>query len=139
MSIVVLPNVDETCQPVIIGALETFVDSLGADLCVITSAFREGDPGQHGKGLAVDVIFPNSRYSLAQLYSEATESGLFKGIGVYPDWEYGGEKVGGLHLDCREGGPARWLGIGRGQGGGPNHGNTYLPLTDENLKKYGVT
>lgn len=100
---------------------------------IITSALRPGDPAEHGRGLALDVMVPTYPGALLDLYL-AAERFDFSGIGVYPEWRYNGNKIGGLHLDLRAADyGARWLGIKDSKGN-----NLYLALSSENLRKHGV-
>lgn len=109
--------------------LSTFV---GKDIFV-SSAFREGDKAQHGKGLAVDVICPD--LPLMDFYFAASRF-LFNGIGVYPGWKYAGKIEGGLHLDQRQGVSHRalWMGVKET----PESPQKYVDLSLQNLKKYGA-
>jgi len=94
---------------------------------------------QHYKGLATDNLFPKWEGSLFGLYLMA-EQFNFTGIGVYPDWEYDGKVIGGLHLDSRKlhnyrG--ARWIGVKKLQKNGKIE-LEYHGLTAKNLKKYKI-
>lgn len=109
---------------------QTFFDTLDTDI-YITSGLRPGDPAEHGKGEAVDIVVPAFAGRLLDLYHLAEQTGLFGGIGVYPHWMYDSKPVGGLHLDIRTA-PARWMGLGSARG------QQYVALNQENLKKYGV-
>jgi len=86
-------------DPFLMKYLDEFRDCVGTPL-VVTSAYRKGDPGQHGLGKAVDVIAPQWGGSLFDLYLLAERFG-FTGIGIYRDWLYNGKRLGGLHLDTR--------------------------------------
>lgn len=86
---------------------------------LITSAFRPGDDGAHGLGLAIDVILfdewlgvvtdPLRQWLLATTWP-------WLGVGIYFDWQFV-DKNGkrqpavGLHLDLHKKGsrPLRWL------------------------------
>lgn len=93
---------------------------------IITSDYRQDDPGEHGKGLALDVVVPDYSGSIVDLYF-AAERFDFKGIGIYNHWEYKGKLVGGLHLDERVTViNARWIGTRDG----------YHPLTHKTLLDY---
>jgi uncharacterized protein YcbK (DUF882 family) len=101
----------------------------------VTSGWRPSgkygvNDSQHLIGLAADIVAPD--VGLMDLYL-AAERFAFTGIGVYPDWSYGGKVTGGLHLDVRTGQPARWLGKSAGPGS-----MQYLALSAANLVKYGV-
>lgn len=78
----------------IVRALDRFIGMVGSKPTVI-SDYRPGDPRQHGKGRAVDVVF----YGLDPAYVIATAqaSKLFKGIGLYQN-EVGAESY---HFDTR--------------------------------------
>jgi hypothetical protein len=99
---------------------------------VVTSGYRQGDKAEHGKGQAVDIIVPDYKGRLLDLYMIA-ERFNFGGIGVYPEWSFNGVVTGGLHLDTRVNlTGARWVGV---KVAGSNE---YLGLTQDVLKKYGV-
>lgn len=121
----------EGLQPQVIEELKKFQAKIGADI-VVTSAKRPGDPAEHGRGLAVDIIVPAFADRLLELYL-ASERFKFGGIGVYPKWHYAGVVTGGLHLDMRdvsEG--ARWMGVK------VDGVNQYLALDQNNLREFGV-
>lgn len=99
---------------------------------VVTSGFRQGDKAEHGKGQAVDIIVPDYKGRLLDLYMTA-ERFNFGGIGVYPEWSFNGVVTGGLHLDTRPLTPGRWVGVK-----GADGVNQYLALDQATLKKYGV-
>lgn len=109
--------------------LDEFRDRTGMPV-IVTSGFRLGDKGQHGLGTAADIVVPNWSASVLDLFFLAERIG-FKGIGVYPDWQYGGKVVGGLHLDVRAGNTARWIGY---RPNGPGTPNSYLPLNSHNIQ-----
>jgi len=117
-------------KPTLLDELDRLVNYIGQP-CIITSGFRQGDSGQHGLGRAVDIMCPS--LNVLDLYLTA-ERFNFVGIGVYSDWASDGVVYGGLHLDIRDGKPARWFGV-RDQRSGDNQ---YLPLNKETLQKYGV-
>lgn len=79
--------------------LDEFREAINTPL-IVTSAYRQGNPGTHGMGRAVDVVAPKWEGSLFDLYLIAERFG-FTGIGIYRDWTYNGKKIGGLHLDTR--------------------------------------
>lgn len=66
---------------------------------------RPGDSGQHGKGLAADIMVLG--IDLGEAYKIARRIG-FHGIGLYPDWK----PAPGIHLDMRSertaSNPATW-------------------------------
>lgn len=107
------------------------LDALLKTEIIITSGYRQGDSGEHGKGLAVDIVVPAYAGRLLDLYLSSERLG-WKGIGVYPTWKAAGKTTGGLHLDMRKGAPARWMGLGSGKS------QQYVALNAENLKKEGV-
>lgn len=112
--------------------LDALREFLGTPV-IVTSGFRNHDTGQHGKGLALDVVVPQWEKSFLDFYL-AAERFAFKGLGVYKGWKYRDREVPGLHIDERDldgGYAARWLGIGNSK-----KINQYMPLTVENLLKY---
>lgn len=113
----------------VLRELEKLASALGRDI-LVTSAFRPGDTGEHGKGLAIDIIVEG--VPLLDVYLTA-ERFAFTGIGIYPSWTNAEKhKVGGLHLDMRTGDPARWMGLGSGKT------QSYVAFNKANLKLYGV-
>jgi hypothetical protein len=94
-------------------------------------------PGSfHYKGLAVDFIVPGYKSTLASLWVIIERFG-FGGIGIYPEWEYNGIKIGGFHVDDRpinhyQG--ARWIGIKSSK----TNENKYIPLNIPNMKKHKI-
>lgn len=116
-------------QPPFLLALEKFAKLVGKDM-IITSGYRPGDTGQHGQGLAADLVC--SDLELLDFYLLAERMTEFNGIGVYPTWTDGIKKTGGLHVDMRPGAPARWMGLGTGKS------QQYVALTKEHLKLHGV-
>jgi hypothetical protein len=98
---------------------------------IITSGYRALDSGEHGRGLAVDIVAPAYMNRLMDIYL-AAEKCLWTGIGVYPNWKLNGDIIGGLHLDLRKGPPARWMGLGSGKN------QQYVGLTVKTLKENGV-
>lgn len=120
-------------SPELVLELDAFRQFLGAKM-IVSSAFRAGDPKEHGQGLAVDIIIPT--YSGKHLVDALFHAMRFKfrGIGIYPDWAYKGEVMGGLHLDMRlVEHRAMWSGR-KGMG----NANTYFPLDVETLKVMGL-
>lgn len=98
----------------------------------VSSAYRAGDPKEHGKKLAVDVMCP--ALPLLDFFLAASRF-KFKGIGVYPDWDIDGKgpKCGGLHLDMRdEEDRALWMGV-KSLGK-----QVYIALSQANLRAHGV-
>ena len=79
---------------------------------------------QHFLGKALDIVVVGldvlDQYLLAEKYQK------FKGIGIYPCWNRPG-----LHVDDRDGAPARWLAYKSGDGR-----QLYTKLNSENIKRY---
>ena len=79
----------------------------------ITSAYRD-DNGTHGMGLAFDQVlyskWKQSQPNPFELWRIATTF-PFWGVGMYFDWEVGGEPVVGLHTDISQESnrPLRWI------------------------------
>lgn len=84
-----------------------------------TSAYRPGDRGAHGFGLALDVILFNDWKTIVtnplEQWLKAT-TWPWLGVGIYFDWQFvdkdGNRKPAvGLHLDLHRQGdrPLRWL------------------------------
>ena len=93
------PGADHLSSELILE-LDAFRAFLGEKI-VVTSGYREGDPHEHGKGLAVDIVIPKlGKMKLVNALFAAMRF-KFRGIGIYSDWAYKGEVVGGLHLDMR--------------------------------------
>lgn len=117
-------------NPILLKTLDNFRAFVGKPI-VITCGTQgvHADESEHYKGNAVDLICPGVK--LLDLYL-AAERFPFTGIGVYPDWRYKEQTVGGLHVDIREVAHlsfgARWMG----------YAGSYHALTFENLKKFGV-
>ncbi len=129
-----IPGVSLEGLSALLMAKVTAFQSYIACPVIVTSALREGDPAEHGKGLAIDIIVPAYEGRLMDLYL-AAERFNFGGIGVYPDWHYNGMQSGGLHVDVRmaPGKGARWTGIKDKSGK-----NQYLALDKSTLSKLGV-
>ena len=87
-------------NPYLIRRLDQFREMIGKPI-IIHSDYRPGDSGQHGLGNAVDIHVKGM--NVVDQYLLAEKTGLFNGIGVYPNWNNPG-----LHLDVRKGSPARW-------------------------------
>lgn len=107
----------------------------------VTSGWRENDPREHGKGLALDIVCPGA--DLFSFYL-AAERFQFPGLGVYPHWQWDGITVGGLHVDQRVLGVrigshntefkgARWFCFKN-----ESSVQVYTTLNKENLKRFGV-
>lgn len=125
---------------VLLMKVDDLRDSIGMPIHV-TSGFRDGDPKEHGRGLALDIVCPG--VPLLDFWIEA-ERYAFPGLGVYSDWHWDGVTTGGLHVDQRVLGTqigghpteyrgARWF-CYKGDAGV----QIYTTLTKENLKKYNV-
>lgn len=113
---------------ILIAKLDDLRDYLKMPI-IVTSGFRPGNTkSQHAMGKAVDIIVPDFRKPLIDLFIEAGRFG-FTGIGMYDDWKYHSKVVGGLHLDVRESEEARWIGHRNSNGR-----NQYFPLDSEHLK-----
>lgn len=116
-------------QPQVKAEIERMSNFINAEM-FITSAYRSGDPKQHGIGLALDLICPS--IPLLDFYFAASRF-AWKGIGIYPDWELNGKKVGGLHVDLRVNEKRDlWMGVKE------NGNQVYVALNQEQLKKHGV-
>lgn len=123
----------------LLSKADTLREALGCHL-IITSGYRPKDMGsQHALGLAIDIMAPEFKGTLHDLYL-AAEHLNFKGIGVYPHWHYMGVTYGGLHLDERLGKTARWMGVlpSRVTVGAAVTKQEYIALNSANLKAYGV-
>ena len=78
---------------VLLQKLDEFREFVGKPI-IIHSDFRPGDKGQHGKARAVDIHIKGMH--VIDQFLCAEKSGLFTGIGIYPNWNNPG-----LHLDIR--------------------------------------
>jgi uncharacterized protein YcbK (DUF882 family) len=91
-------------DPLLIYSLDALRDFVKRPIR-INSAFRPGDPGQHGLGKAADIVIAGLGCVDAFLVAEKTR--LFSGIGIYPYWH-----LPGIHVDVRDLRPseqgARW-------------------------------
>lgn len=88
----------------------------------------------HYSGLAADFVFPHRHKSLLDLFIDATRF-PFSEIGIYPDWQYGGKKVGGIHLGKSKDVVLRkkyWVALDGAKG------KAYLPANVESLEEAGV-
>lgn len=114
----------------------------------VTSAYRPGDDGQHGLGLAVDLMSPSwmeHGRNLMDFYF-AAERFNFHGIGIYRDWYYDGKKYGGIHVDERDLGldkhgendfqGARWICIKEYDEKAGKDIQIYKTMNLENLRHY---
>lgn len=108
----------------LINRLDQFREMVGKPI-VIHSSYRESDTGYHGTGEAVD--FHIAGINVFDAFLLAEKSGLFGGIGVYPNWNNPG-----LHLDIRQK-PSRW---GCWTPTDPKKKNIYVPLDSEFWKRF---
>ncbi len=114
--------------------LDAFRDFVATDIFVSCGTNKTHEVNsQHGLGLAVDVMFPQCKQSdLFDIYMDASRF-KFTGIGVYPNWQYEGSQIGGLHLDFRSSKfRALWMGV---EDSGVQK---YIELSLANLKQYGL-
>lgn len=89
----------------------------------------------HYDGFAVDIVFPNRKKHLVDLFVDASRFS-FSEIGLYPDWEYRGETVGGLHLGKGAGLCLRkkyWVCVDAGKGK-----KEYSPCDVQNFLDLGI-
>lgn len=117
----------------LVKLLDQFRDLLGESVYVLCGTQGTHVANSfHTYGMAVDVCFPQRKTPLFEIFLMATRY-RFGGIGLYPNWCYHENMIGGLHLDIR---PtemsSRWLGV--------KHGDktNYLPINLENLKTYNL-
>lgn len=97
----------------------------------ITSAYREGDKGYHGRGLALDIVCPAWDKSYIEFYEVVKNTDFFNGIGLYANWTYKGKKVVGVHIDMRGGRFTCWLGLGNSKANA-----SYALLNADTVRKY---
>lgn len=92
----------------IVSALDRFIGQIGSKPEII-SDYREGDPRQHGKGLAIDTAWPGQ--NPLEVNQAALDSHLFSGVGIYVN----PAGVASHHFDTRVersvDAPARWGGV----------------------------
>lgn len=88
-------------SPSVMNALKQFNHCIGCDKDIeITGGNRRGDPGQHGKGLAADIVVPGQNHLLTA--NQAIACGIFGGVGWYQEGYYdpSDPKVGPhVHVD----------------------------------------
>lgn len=116
--------------------LDAYRDYIGVSIIITSSTDGIHTPNsQHYLGNAVDIVIPDRKGSLIAQYLIA-ERFNFNGIGIYPDWCYNGDVIGGFHLDVRplaNNQGARWLGKKS-----PDGKTQYIPLSIKFLKKYKI-
>ena len=120
----------------LLSNLDSLREYLAVPIIISSSTGGEHEVGsQHYQGNAVDIVIPNYRGSLFSLYL-IIERFNFTGIGIYPDWQYNGSKLGGFHLDQRfvKNQGARWIGLSNQVSGK----NKYIGLTAKNLYSSGI-
>jgi len=118
-----------------------YLDQLREELntpIVVTNAYRPADTAsQHSVGKAVDIVFPQWRKGLMELFLVA-ERFPFTGIGIYPDWSHNHSVIGGLHLDVRDlkgtDKSARWI----GSRDPSTKKNVYIAFNIENLRAMSI-
>ena len=113
----------------LLSRMDAWASFLGRPIIVTcgTQGSHVGD-SEHYDGLAADVIVPGLH--VMDQWLSAVRFG-FKALGMYPEWQYNNERLGGLHLGNRANSYMReWLGVQL------NGSQTYIALNAENLKKY---
>jgi uncharacterized protein YcbK (DUF882 family) len=119
--------------------LDAFRAFVGVPI-IVTSGYREKkrneqSDSQHAYGQAADIVAPDYKGPLFDLYLAASRFG-FKGIGLYPHWFYRtvDNVIGGLHLDVRKSTyRAQWLCYKDDKGK-----QQYTTLDHATLKAHGV-
>jgi hypothetical protein len=133
-------------DPILLHKVDCLWDYLDTPL-IVTSGYRQGDNGWHGRGKAIDIMCPVICRQPGGLFKfwQAAERLNFNGIGVYTTYALNRGKpneevLGGLHCDTRDlpaerpvG--ARWLRVANLNLPG---GYEDLALSLENLRKHGV-
>lgn len=120
----------------LIQTLDVFREYVSTPILVTrgTQGISDAKDSQHQYGRAVDIMFPQVGLgTLFDLMLQAMRFKEFTGIGIYPDWELGGNGIrhGGLHLDVRpEITRAQWMGVK------VDGKTTYMPLHTLNIKKF---
>ena len=117
-----------------IKALDQFRDLAGTPFVVTCGVQgKHVVDSLHYKGQAADLMFPaRSKRDLLGLFLLASKIKVFGGIGLYPDWEIHGDRIGGIHLDRRDWGlRATWIGATEMKQ------RVYRPLTAATLGTYG--
>ena len=113
--------------------LDKLREWLGSSIVITSSTDGVHEPNsQHYLGRAVDIMFPESKKTLRQIYEQCLKM-KFMGIGIYPNWKYFGKEIGGLHLDIRETKVrAQWMGVRK------SGKQTYIALSSQNLIQYKI-
>lgn len=105
-----------------INRLDQFREMVGKPI-IVHSSYRE-DSDTHKQGIAVDIHIVDM--NVLDMFLLAEKSDLFKGIGVYPNWN-----SPGLHIDMRNK-EARW---GCWTPTGTGKKNIYVPLDSAFIKR----
>lgn len=114
-------------------ALNNFRELADTEL-IVTSAYREGDTGEHGKGVAFDIIAPNWAKTPYEFYKLAVASRLFNAVGIYSGWRWKQKPVrAALHVDNRQGKFATWVGVGHSKAS-----NQYYAVNASTIKQFGL-
>lgn len=134
----------DAISDILLLRLDDFRHFLGVPIFV-TSGVRpetDGKSSYHTRrkgACAVDVIAPDFKGEPIDLILTALRFG-FTGLGYYPDWQYNGVRVGGLHLDMRPLGmdadgtqnyaQSLWIGVKTA------NGQRYVAMNTENLNRF---
>lgn len=110
--------------------LDSFRDKLGKSIVITCGTQGEHVTGSHhSEGFAVDCVIPD--INLIDGFINAVRF-PFTGIGIYPDWEYLGKRIGGFHFELVSNMtvvPKKlWMGIGL------LSRQEYIAVTYQNLK-----
>lgn len=122
-------------QAVLVSELDAFRDYLAQNVVVTCGTQgKHADGSLHYVGRAVDIVVPGWTRPLIDLWIEASRFG-FTGIGLYRDWCYNGNKVGGLHLERDHvlGRRKFWIAIKQ------QDSQVYFPFSSAVLGKYNLT
>ena len=98
----------------VLKALEEFNRLIGCNKDIVitggdrpsNSPIGAGSNSTHAKGLAADVYVPGQAH--LQSANQASESGLFGGVGWYEEAYRAPGEGPHVHVDLRKNGPARW-------------------------------
>lgn len=124
-----------------LNVLDDFCELI-KERCVVIDGYRENNgfflgDAAHTVGKAAKIVAPKFAGHLLDLYLEATRL-PFHGIGIYRDFTYGTEKLGGLHIDTYQ--PEgwsiphkRWICVNLRKGL-----DQYVEITVDNLKAFGI-